>query len=146
MKLITSLLVLLFTSSVCAGTFIPTKGNKLHLTCILNFTPFFIELDTSHTKAKLSLNNRIDSEGNGQSREFITSLTMIERRETSIHKLMVFSATFRSKQIDGLKLQIPLHMDLYFGIPDQPAQIIMQDGTVLPGSCYVQFPPFAPQW
>lgn len=144
-KLLTTLVFMISLNAFASKTIVPTEGSQLQLSCIFNFTPFFIELDSSQTKGKLSLNNRVDSEGRGRSREFISSLKLAFKSETSTHKLVTFNSTTRNAEFDSVFLTIPKFMDLYFGMADQPARIDLYGESHLPGSCYVQFPPFAPQ-
>lgn len=125
---------------------VPTEGQELHLTCVMNFTPFFIEIDHTHTKAALYLNNRIDSDGRGHSREFISNLKIFAQMETAESRGLVFKPLSRVKDLKSVYVSIPKTMSFYLGKGHQPARIDLTDGNNLPGTCYVQFPSMAPQW
>jgi hypothetical protein len=145
-KLLTTLVFMISLNAFATQTIVPTEGSPLHLSCVFNFTPFFIELESSQTKGKLSLNNRVDSEGRGRSREFVSNLNIAFKTETSSHKLITFNSTTRNAEFNSVYVTIPKFMNLYLGMADQPARIDLYGESHLPGSCFVQFPPFAPQW
>jgi hypothetical protein len=144
--LILVVMMLLSSLAFSQSKIVPTEGNELHFTCVLNFTPFFVELSSNHQSGKLYLNNRMDQEGRGHSREFITTMKLSGKRENSLHKLLTFTARNRLKEFRSLYLQVPKYINLYLGMPDQPARIDLEDESHLPGACYVQFPAMAPQW
>lgn len=147
MKILFSLLFAVSSLNVFAlDNVVPTQDHELHFTCVLNFTPFFVELDKNHQSGKLYLNNRIDEEGRGHSREFITSIRLADKRENGSHKFLTFKSPGRVKDFRSISLEVPKFMSQYFGMPDQLARIDLTDGSYLPGSCYVQFPAMAPQW
>jgi hypothetical protein len=147
MKSLFLTIALMLSSSLFAQSkMVTTEGSELHFTCVLNFNPFFIELSSNHQSGKLYLNNRTDHEGRGQSREFITTLSLASKRQTDVFKFLVFKSSKKIKDFRTLSLQVPKYMNLYLGMADQPARIDLENESHMPGSCYVQFPAMAPQW
>lgn len=146
MKSMFTTLALLFSLSAFAQNIVSTKGEELHLTCVINFTPYFILIDRTHTHAEFHLNNRRDSEGRGHSREFIADLYLATSEETASNKELVFAPMIRMQELKSVTVNVPKFMNYYWGKADRPASIELYDGAQLPGSCYVQFKPFPPQW
>jgi hypothetical protein len=140
------LITLLLTSlSTFARTTVSTEGKELHLTCIFNFNPFFIEIDPSHTKAKLS-HTRWTEEGSENPRDFITSLFLSKKFEKPESQILLFRTPSRSMDFRYVQVTIPKFMPLYMGKADEPAKVDLADGGELLGSCHVQFPVMPPQW
>jgi hypothetical protein len=144
--LLVAAVLMLASNAFAQKKLYPTEGQELHFTCVMNFTPFFIELNSNHQTGKIYLNYRYDEQGRGHSREFITNIRLSSRKETFTHKLMTFASASRENHFKSLYLEIPKFIDLYLGMPDQPARIDLKDESHLPGTCYVQFPAMAPQW
>jgi hypothetical protein len=146
MKLLVLASALLLSLNIFATTEeVSTAGKELHLTCVMNFTPFFIEIDETHTKAALHVNNRIDDQGIGHSREFITNMKIVAQAEDVLSFTLVFKPMARIKNLKAVLVSVPKQMSFYLGKANQEARIDLLDNTYLPGSCYVQFPPMAPQ-
>jgi hypothetical protein len=121
-----------------------TRNFPLHLTCVIGEVPFFIELNANHDRALLSVNNYIDHEGRGHSRRFLA-----EFKRTTIISSELYEFTRpvpKDSPFSALQLTVPQEISRWLGKGNQFAGLKDQDGQILEGKCFVQFPPFPPSF
>lgn len=145
-KIILMASTLLTSVSTLAQTMAGTVNQALNLTCVVNETPLFIELNSAHDKAKLHLNNYVDEQGRGHSRKLIATFSLKDKKVTHPYgsNILTFNNPRPSdSDARGMLLTIPRYMNNFGGMANQPASIVTLTEN-LNGFCYVQFLPVPP--
>lgn len=138
---------ILLSVSAKAQTMASTKNQALNLTCVIDATPIFIELNKAHGKARLHINNYVDDNGRGHSRRFLSEFSLKSMKVTHPYgsEVLTFGGPRpESSEVRVVEVIVPRYMNNFGGMPNQPAKLMNLMGETSLGACYVQFLPIPP--